>query len=165
MHPQVIPFLTADRAQGYDAGFQREEFELQQRWAAAGPKRLGLYDYLFGEGYLIPRIHTRLLSANLRHARRAGFTDYFAQVNPNWGLDGPMPWLAAQLLLDPSQPESDLVDEYYRRYFQEVAKPMRLFHPLLLAAREEPPHGLGHFLKISPVIFVHQTRLWLRRIQ
>ncbi|MBI4663780.1 MAG: DUF4838 domain-containing protein, partial [Verrucomicrobia bacterium] len=33
LHPQVIPFLTADRAQGYDRDFRAEEFQLQERWA------------------------------------------------------------------------------------------------------------------------------------
>jgi len=38
-----------------------------------------------------------------REARAAGFTDYYAEVYPNWGLDGPQPWLVAQLLQDPAQ--------------------------------------------------------------
>ena len=163
LHPQVVPFLTADRSQGYDADFRREEFELQSRWAkiagipvdrdsggpavpspgvpeekvrasgipefrnSAPPRRLGMYDYVYGHGFLIPRIHTQLLAENLRHAHRAGFTDYYAEVNPNWGLDGPMPWLQAQLLQDPEQSREQLLEEYYRRYFQEAAAPMRRF--------------------------------------
>lgn len=131
---QVAPFLTADRSQGYDPVFRREELDLQRRWGAVagehaggGPRRLGLYDYLYGNGFLIPRIHPHLLAENLREARRAGFTDYYAEVYPNWGLDGPMPWLAAQLALDPEQPLEGLLDEYYARYFREAAGPMRRF--------------------------------------
>jgi hypothetical protein len=148
LHPQVVPFLTADRAQGYDADFRRQEFDLQKRWAAAGPKRLGLYDYLYGGGFLIPRIHTRLLAENLRQARRAGFTDYFAEANPNWGLDGPMPWLTAQLLLDPEQSESRLLDEYYGRYFREAAEPMRRFFGRCEAqwmTQKGPPYWLKYY--------------------
>ena len=128
VHPQVLPFLTADRTQGYDEAFRREELELQNRWGAAGPRRLGLYDYLYGGGFLVPRVVTRLLAENLRHARRAGFTDYFAEVHANWGLDGPMPWLTAQLLQDPEQSPEALLDEYYSRYFREAAEPMRQFY-------------------------------------
>jgi hypothetical protein len=153
--PHVLPFLTADRSQGYDPAFKTEEFELQEKWAlrlragqetgvrgqvvdnlqphASGPTplapqpRLGLYDYLDGPGFLIPRIHTRLIAGNIRHAWRVGFTDYYGEGEPNWGLDGPMHWLVAQLLLDPEQPEDRLLDEYYRRYFKEAAAPMRRF--------------------------------------
>ena len=163
VHPQVIPFLTADRSQGYDPAFRAEEQALQARWASAAgatrlalrqaqgdmrskpedggrrsdvsqqssvvsnARRLGLYDYLYGHGFLIPRIHTKLFAAYLREARRAGFIDYFAEMTPNWGLDGPQPWLVAQLLQDPEQSERRLLAEYYRRYFQEAAFPMQRF--------------------------------------
>ena len=135
LHPNVIPFLTADRSQGYDREFWQEERALQRRWAAAPramtpappPPRAGLYDYLYGHGFLTPRTHTRLIAEHLRHARRAGFTDYYAEMNPNWGLDGPMPWLVAQLLQDPEQSPEVLLDEYYRRYFRAAAGPMRRF--------------------------------------
>lgn len=236
LHPNVIPFLTADRSQGYDEAFRAEELTLQRRWASVKQKpesrnlkpeigspraehqadhethgthenqteesepvasgsalrsipppgekpnrekrvkqkpetgnlkpeirdpraehrappaaerangewdsqvsglssplsvgaerRLGLYDYLYGSGFLIPRVHTRLIADNLRQARRLGFTDYYAEVNPNWGLDGPMPWLVAQLLQDPEQSREVLLEEYYCRNFEEAAVPMRRF--------------------------------------
>lgn len=127
VHPQVVPFLTADRSQGYDSAFWREEFALQERWAKAGPKRLGLYDYLDGYGFAIPRIHPHLIAQSLAHARKLGFTDYYGEASPNWGIDGPMTWLVAQLLSDPNQNVDGLLDEYYERYFQESAAPMRRF--------------------------------------
>jgi len=130
VHPQVLPFLTADRAQGYDEAFRRGELELQNRWGRAGPRRLGLYDYLYGSGFVVPRVTPRLLAENLRHARRAGFTDYYAEMSPNWGLDGPMPWLTAQLLANPEASPEALLDEYYTRYFREAAGPMRQFFRL-----------------------------------
>ena len=127
VHPQVLPFLTADRSQGYDRAFWREEFSLQERWAKAGPRRLGLYDYSNGYGFVVPRLHTRLIAENLRHARSARFTDYYCEGTPNWGTDGPMIWLIAQLLSDPNQNTGALLNEYYERYFQEAAAPMRRF--------------------------------------
>lgn len=141
--PQVVPFLTADRSQGYDDAFRREELLLQRRWSralhsalrlptqdspsSAPPIRLGLYDYLYGDAFLVPRIHTQLLAENLRQAHRVGFTDYYAEANPNWGLDGPMPWFVAQLLQDLEQSPEVLLDEYYMRFFGAAAGPMRRF--------------------------------------
>lgn len=139
---QVIPFLTADRSQGYDQKFLRQDRALQRRWMeamragratdkngklSAPPLRIGLYDYLYGDGFLIPRLHPHLLAKHLRYTRRLGFTDYYAEVYPNWGLDGPQPWLVAQLLQDPEQSADRLLNEYYQRYFKEAAKPMRRF--------------------------------------
>lgn len=179
VHPNVMPFLTADRSQGYDPAFRAEEAALQARWSralgeapaelgdggsmleanqrqarriapersvekgsgtrapnlqpptsnprGAVPPRLGLYDYLYGYGFLIPRIHISLIAPYLREARRLGFTDYYAEMGPNWGLDGPQPWLVAQLLQDPEADSGALLDEYYTRYFREAAGPMRRF--------------------------------------
>lgn len=182
VNPQVIPFLTADRSQGYDPEFLAEDRALQRRWISAlqagrskigdrnlemgtedkagvgqgtgrskignsfsdrakNPNsplptpnfeiprlRLGLYDYLYGSGFLIPRQHPHLLAEHLRYTRRLGFTDYFAEMNPNWGLDGVQPWLVAQLLQDPEQSAEALLDEYFQRYFKESAAPMRRFY-------------------------------------
>lgn len=171
--PHVIPFLTADRAQGYDPAYIAEDRALQKRWvealrsgrnlkpetgnrkadggelkadggsppsSAASPQvsgrrtqvsapklRLGIYDYIYGHGFLIPRLHPHLLADHLRYTRGIGFTDYFAEMTPNWGLDGPQPWLVAQLLQDPKQDADRLLGEYYRRYFKEAAAPMRRF--------------------------------------
>lgn len=156
VRPDVIPFLTADQSQGYDPAFLRENQALWERWLTAmragaqsdraaqasdapavepsanrsggRPEfRIGLYDYIYGGGFLIPRQHPHLLAEQLREARRMGFTDFYAEVYPNWGLDGPQPWLVAQLLQNPQQNADQLLNEYYRRYFKEAAAPMRRF--------------------------------------
>lgn len=168
LHPQVIPFLTADRAQGYDSAFVAEERALQTKWgelsrnraateraAPVPPPRLGIYDYVYGGGFLIPRTHPRLIADHLRHAAGAGFTDYYAEIYPNWGLDGPMPWLLTQLVRAPETPVDCLLDEYYARYFQEAAEPMRRFY----ARCEEqwlrqpgPPYWLKHYRNESQAV-------------
>lgn len=148
LHPRVIPFLTADRSQGYDRAFRREEERLQRAWARSGAERLGIYDYIYGTGFVIPRLHPALLARHLRHARRVGFTDYFAEMGPNWGLDGPQPWLVAQLLQNPRQSHRRLLDEYYTRYFRAAAGPMRAFYEgceALWLAQEGPSFWLKHY--------------------
>lgn len=165
LHPQVLPFLTADRSQGYDPAFTREEFALQERWtreaaqpstaAGAPQRRIGIYDYVYGSGFLIPRQHPRLLAEHLRHARDVGFTDYYAEVSPNWGLDGPQPWLLAQLLLDPRQSETALLGEYYAAYFRESAAPMRRFFERCAEQwmrQPGPPYWLKHYRNESQAI-------------
>ncbi|PTX92356.1 DUF4838 domain-containing protein [Opitutus sp. ER46] len=147
--PHVIPFLTADRSQSYDPAFKQEEFDLQRRWAAtmgkgpdtlapgasavpspgpgSPPRRIGYYDYLDGYGFLIPRVPIRALAESLQHAHRVGFTDYYGESSRNWGIDGPLPWVIAQLLRAPAQDVEVLLREYYTSYFQGAAEPMRAF--------------------------------------
>lgn len=167
VHPQVLPFLTADRSQGYDPAFRRQEEALQRRWAEAGPERLGIYDYLYGHGFLVPRIHTALLARHLRYARRAGFTDYYAELYPNWGLDGPQPWLVAQLLQDPEQSRARLLDEYYRRFFRGAARPMRRFFEECEArwmGQPGPSYWLKHYRSSSQAsLYPPAARRVLRR--
>jgi hypothetical protein len=168
VHPKVLPFLTADRAQGYDRTFRREEDALQKRWAAAGPERLGIYDYLYGYGFLVPRIHTALLARHLREARRAGFTDYYAEAYPHWGLDGPQPWLVARLLEDPEQDHRRLLREYYRRYFRAAAGPMRRFFELCeerWMTQEGPSYWLKHYRSdTQAALYPPETRASLRAL-
>ena len=148
VHPQIAPFLTADRSQGYDRRWWQEETRLQLAWAAKGTKRLGLYDYLDGAGFLIPRLHTRLIAEYLPRARRLGFTDYYGESSPNWGLDGPQQWLVAQLIARPGASAPSLLDEYYARFFGEAAAPMRQFFERcedLWMAQPPPADWLKHF--------------------
>lgn len=166
LHPQVVPFLTADRSQLFNPAFRREESALQQAWAQKGTHRLGLYDYIYGYGFLVPRIHTTTLARHLRDARRTGFTDYFAELNSNWGLDGPQPWLVAQLLQDPEQSPRALLAEYYRRYFRSAAGPMRAFYEkceALWAGQGGPVYWLKHYRNDSQAaLFPPEARRRLR---
>ncbi len=166
LHPQVVPFLTADRSLLFDPYFRREESALQHAWADKGTHRLGLYDYIYGYGFLVPRIHTTTLARHLRDARRTGFTDYFAELNSNWGLDGPQPWLVAQLLQDPEQSPRALLAEYYRRYFRSAASPMRAFYEkceALWAGQGGPVYWLKHYRNDSQAaLFPPDTRRRLR---
>jgi hypothetical protein len=148
VHPQIVPFLTADRSQGYDRQWWQEETRLQLAWAAKGTKRLGLYDYLDGNGFLIPRLHTRLIAEYLPRARFLGFTDYYGESSPNWGLDGPQQWLVAQLIAHPGASAGNLLNEYYARFFGEAAAPMRQFFQRcedLWMAQPPPADWLKHY--------------------
>ena len=165
VHPNVLPFLTADRSQGYDPGFREQEAGLQRAWGKAGPTRLGIYDYIYGHGFLVPRYHPTLLAAHLRQARAAGFTDYYAEVYPNWGLDGPQPWLVAQLLQDPNRDAARLLDEYFRRYFRSAGPAMRRFFDRcerVWMEQEGPSYWLKHYRDESQLtLFSRDVRVEL----
>ncbi len=166
IHPRVIPFLTADRSQMFDRDFRREERDVMRAWANSGAERVGLYDYVYGYGFLVPRLYPTTLARHLREARRLGFTDYFAEFASNWGLDGPQPWLAAQLLRDPEQSARRLLAEYYRRFYRDAARPMRAFFEeceAVWAAQGEPVYWLKHYRNDSQAaLFPAEVRRRLR---
>lgn len=168
----VIPFLTSDRTQGYDPAFRAQEFRLQEAWAramgvrrpdapnsAATPHglrpRLGMYDYLDGYGFLVPRVPIHALAEQIRHAYDVGFTDYYGESSRNWGLDGPMPWVIARLLRDPHENVDRLLDFYYRTYFGSAAEPMRRYFDgceRQWMAQSGPSYWLKHYRNESQAI-------------
>ncbi|MDI1250033.1 MAG: DUF4838 domain-containing protein [Lacunisphaera sp.] len=123
----VVPYLTADRSEWFDPAFAEEDRALIRRWVAAGPEVVGLYEYFEGAPYIVPRPTLYAVKQSIPFAYEAGVRAYFAEVNPNWGLDGPKAWLAAQLLWDATAKPEELLNIYYRDFWQEAAAPMREF--------------------------------------
>ncbi|MCC5841308.1 MAG: DUF4838 domain-containing protein [Opitutales bacterium] len=146
VHPKVVPNLSTDQSQLYDPHYREQEWALREAWGRKGTERLSMTHYLYGNGFLIPRQHLRMIAEHLRFSREVGFTDFGALAGFNWGLDGPQPWALTQLLLDPFQPLEPLLKEYYRRYFRAAAKPMRhFFEEAERIWREQP--GPAYWLK------------------
>ena len=142
----VIPWLTADRSQYYDRAFEREDHDLIERWCRSGARVVGIYDYLEGTPFLVPRQTAPMTAGAITFAYGAGVRAYTAEGAPNWGLDGPKLWIAAQLLWDPAQSVDALLDEYYGRFWREAAEPMRRFDALCDGAWREQP-GPAWWLK------------------
>lgn len=127
VHPAVLPYLTTDRSQWFCPDYAEEDRELMRRWGKAGPRYFGIYDYYYGAPFFVPRPTLYAVAQPIPYAYGAGARGFYAECLPNWGLDGPKLWLAAQLLWDPAQSPEALIAEYYARYWQEAAAPMRAF--------------------------------------
>jgi hypothetical protein len=123
----LMPYLTADRSQWYDRAFRAEDIELTRRWAAAGPDIIGTWDYIFGDGFLIPRSLLGVVGDSIPALHQAGLRAYFSQVGAHWAYDGHTSWLAARLLWDPEADPGALANMYFRRYYGPAAVPMRAF--------------------------------------
>jgi hypothetical protein len=144
--PNIVPWLTADRSQWFDPRFAAEDQALIQRWGRSGAKNWGLYDYLNGAPYLVPRFAPHLLGASIQFAYRAGARLYFADADPHWGFDGPKLWVVSQLLWDPSQSVDELLRDYYNHEFAAAASPMQRFFALCEQAWMAQPRP-GWWLK------------------
>jgi hypothetical protein len=135
----IMPFLTADRSMWFDARFAAEDRALIERWGKAGPKFFGLYDYYYGAPFLVPRPTLWAVTEAIPYAYEKGARAFYAEATPNWALDGPKPWLAAQLLWNPKGDSAKLLDEYYSRFWKEAAAPMRAFYELCDKQWREQP--------------------------
>ncbi len=148
VHPQVLPFLTADRSQWFDPAYAAQDQDLIRRWSKAGPRIFGIYDYYYGRPFVVPRPTLYAVSQSIPFAHAAGARAFFAECSPNWGLDGPKAWLAAQLLWNPTADPTQLLDEYYARFWRETEGPMRAFFEICdrqWLAQPKPGYWLRYY--------------------
>lgn len=126
VHPNIIPYLTNDRAQWRDRRFKAEDQDLLRRWSRAA-RQLGVYDYYYGSGYVIPRFFPTVSAESIKFCHQVGVRAWYAEIYSNWGLDGCKAWLASQLLWDVKQDPQKLVDEYYTNFFGAAKAPMKKY--------------------------------------
>jgi hypothetical protein len=122
--PMIVPYLTIDSAQLFDAVQVKEFDETVKRWRAM-VYRMGIYEYIFGEGFIIPRIYSRYLIPNIQAHYGVGVDGFRGEAWPNWGLDGPKYWLIDKMLWNAKADPQVLLDDYYRNMFGPVADVMR----------------------------------------
>ena len=123
LHPLIIPYLTRDSAQLFEAN-QVEEFkEITERWASMA-SRVGIYEYLMGEGFVIPRIYNRYLLKNLQTRYGMNADGFYAEDYPNFGVDGVKYWLAARMLWNNNQDPAALMRQYCEDLFGPAAGSM-----------------------------------------
>ena len=126
----ILPFLTADRSNWFEPKFAEEDRALMRRWRDTGVSMFAMYDYFESKSYYIPNPTLYAVTGPIPSGYALGARGYFAEATPNWGSDGPKLWVTAQLLWDVRQDPAKLIDEYYVRYWQEAAGPMREYFEL-----------------------------------
>jgi hypothetical protein len=129
VHPQIVPFLTNDRAQWREAAFAQADRDWIAAWRARCPS-VALYTYEYGSGYVIPRVYPGLQGEYLRYGRAQGVKGWYAEIYCNWALDGPKAWLVSQLLWDADQKVPDLLADFYTNFFGPAREPMQRYFEL-----------------------------------
>jgi len=140
VHPRIIPYLTAGRANWTDPAIRAGDQKLIREWCAKVPV-VGIYDYYYGSGFVSPRIFTRLSEESLKFAHRAGVRGFYAEIYSTWSLDGPKAWVASQLLWNVNLSADELVEDFCRGLFGSAAAPMREYFRFLEARWMQRPPG------------------------
>ena len=137
---QVIPYLTAGRANWTDPAIRAGDQRLIRGWCAKVPV-VGIYDYYYGAGFVSPRIFTGLTEESLKFAHRSGVRGFYAEIYSTWSLDGPKAWVASQLIWNVNQNSRALVDDFCRGLFGKAAAPMRDYFRFLEQQWMHRPSG------------------------
>ena len=96
-------------------------------------------------GFAIPRIYNHLFQEAIRHAVENKVKGFYAEVYPNWGLDGPKLYVMSRILWEPAVNVDRLTDEWNERMFREAAEPMKRHFARCERAWREQKTGRGHW--------------------
>ena len=121
--PGLVPFLTTDDYKWADAGVAAREREWIKRWGQAVPE-FGMYDYIYGGFYSIPRIYLHHMADYLREINKLGAKHYYgeAYIPVNY-KEGPKFYLLMKLLWNPNLSVDAVLQEWYECAVGKKAAP------------------------------------------
>lgn len=96
---------------------------------------IGIYEYMHGVGFGIPRIYNKVLSTSIRSnytksiylpqpntpKEDSQIFSFYAETYPNWGFDCSKVWIAAKLLWNQNQTIEELEEKYFRTLYGDQA--------------------------------------------
>ena len=117
IHKNIYPYLTYERAKWADSENKQTYQNVHESWANDGLSTdseagLGIYDYLYGSPYLVPRTSFSLLKESLSWAASHRAIAYYAETCPNFA-NGPKIYILAKLLWNPYLNLDSLLNEWY----------------------------------------------------
>ncbi len=133
LHPLLMPYLTLSFADCWDPAYKERLYAHISRWGSIA-HQIGIYEYFYGYGFMIPRLYLHAFAEGLRFAHAHGARGFYAEAYPAWGLDGPKLWVAEKLLWNPELEVAPLLDTWCRELFGDAAPAMRAYFDYLEAA-------------------------------
>ena len=130
LHPMLVPYLTVDSAQLWDPAISALFKQNVEKWSNLAT-RMGIYEYIYGSEFIIPRIYNRDILRNIRDRYGVGVDGFYAECGPNWGLDGPKYWLIERMLWNNKQDPDALAAQYYADMFGPAAGEMKAYFDFL----------------------------------
>jgi len=126
----------------------RDGLAAMRAWREAGATSLGLYDYLYGGGYVVPRHYPHVMADAWRKAYKAlglrgGWFETFTQV---WLYDGPRQYVLNELAWDIDADVDELLEDYFTSFYGAGGKAVRQFfnrHEDVYRRRADPLHPMS----------------------
>ncbi|MHC4873521.1 MAG: DUF4838 domain-containing protein [Planctomycetota bacterium] len=126
LHKMIVPYLTRDSAQLFDKHEIVEFRETIDKWSKLA-HRMGIYEYIYGQAYYIPRIYNRYILKNIKEQYQVGCDGFYAEAYPQWRLDAPKYYFIAKMLWNNKYSIRSLKDDYYTRCFGPANKIMEKY--------------------------------------
>lgn len=141
LHRNIIPYFTSNRADYFDPQFRAVDEALIAKWSQCATQ-MGIYDYAYGVGFAVPRLYNHLFQDAVKFAAANKVRGFYAEVYPNWGLDGPKLYTMARIVWNPNVNVDAITDDWNNRMFREAATPMKRYFALAEETwRKQKGHG------------------------
>ena len=141
LHRNIIPYFTSNRADYFDPAFRQQD-QRMVAWWAEHTTQMGIYDYAYGVGFGIPRIYNHLFQTAVQYAVAHKVKGFYAEVYPNWGLDGHKLYVMSRIVWNPHVNVDAITQEWNERMFRAAAPPMQRYFQLAEDAwRHQEGHG------------------------
>lgn len=124
----ILPYIADSSADWGHAEERDRDLERVRVWIER-VDRIGLYEYMYGGAYLVPRLFSRNLADRLRPvAAKCPGSGFYAEFNAGGrGFDGPKVWMAERLLWNPAQDVDALMTRWCTACFGRAAAPMKAY--------------------------------------
>ena len=123
VEPNILPYICQTRANWGDENVRQEHMKQTFAWTKRVDK-IGIYEYLYGSGFMVPRIYNKQLAEYLRMVISQGKAGFYAEIYSNHGLDGPKAWIVEKLLWNPYQDTDKLLKIWCRTVFGAKIAPL-----------------------------------------
>lgn len=129
LHRNIIPYFTSNRADYFDPKFRKQDKHMIKWWSQS-TTQMGIYDYAYGVGFGVPRIYNHLFQDAVKYAVAHKVKGFYAEVYPNWGLDGHKLYVMSRIIWNPKVKVDAITQEWNERMFREAAAPMKRYFKL-----------------------------------
>jgi hypothetical protein len=110
--------------------------ERKKIWEGIAPA-LGAYEYLYGQGFIIPNSPLALMQNNAKYFRKNHLIMHYAELYPVWAFDALKVYVHTRLLWDADADLGQLVDTWCSATFGKGGEAMSRYYMLLSDLRNE----------------------------
>ena len=151
LEKNLVPFYTTDRINNYEYKYQNNDLDILKKWGKSGVITFGIYEYLYGAPYLMPRDFSDKSAIAMKEAHNAGARLYYAETFSLWGFDTKKMWITTRLIEDCS------LD-----YYKSASKPMQEFFDTandIWKNRKIPTRWLAFYKAENTLELLNKVRL------
>jgi hypothetical protein len=144
LHPYVVPQYTLWSAYKHaNLKLKQEHETLAEEWAKKANLE-AIYEYdINGSWPGMHRLAVPYFAQNIRYLKKTGIQLYQTQAGDEFSTNGLNYYVTGKLLWNASEDESEILDDFYEKGFENCASAVRRFHDRMQNAWADATQG-GH---------------------